>query len=247
MAFDSPQEALGALVHAYYDERSIEATLACVTDDIEWIGTENNDSAKGKEELKRLLGADIAAFPDAFEVELDEPSLQTYGDSVVLITVTGKQLDVPGVVCGFLIRGTACCVRTESGWLISNVHTSVPNSEIEKISLQSALREEREKQKALLDNVPGGVAMYRVKKDGRIPTDYVSDGLARICGYDDGKDIMKIMGYDSRKLVLPEDYPVVGAGMNDHLAKPVNPQLLYDTLQKHLSSKDCLFLAKKML
>ena len=37
------------------------------------------------------------------------------------------------------------------------------------------------------------------------------------------------------------------AGMNDHLAKPVNPQLLYDTLQKHLSSKDCLFLAKKML
>lgn len=37
----------------------------------------------------------------------------------------------------------------------------------------------------ILSCIPGGAAIYRMKKDGRFFTEYVSDGLAKLCGYDD--------------------------------------------------------------
>ena len=227
MGYENARAVLDAVVKAYYEERNIEDTIACVTDDIEWVGTESDDSAKGKDELRRLLTDDVSAFPGAFSIQLEEPSVQTIGSDAVLFTVTGEQAGIPGVAAGFLIRGTACAVKTEAGWLLANVHTSVPNSEMEKIALQYELSAEREKQSALLDAVPGGVAIYRAKKDGRIATDYVSDGLARICGYEDGKDIMKVMEYDSRKLVLPEDFPVVGAACKASLETGVPTSVNY--------------------
>lgn len=227
MAYNSPEEALGALIRAYYDERDVEAILSCVTDDIEWVGTEDNDNGKGKDVLRELLEADVAAFPNAFSVELKEPSVQHISPNVVIFTVVGKQIEIPKVVVGFAIRGTVCAVKTENGWLISNVHISVPNSEMEKMELQHELNKEKEKQAAILDAVSGGVAIYRVKKDGRIATDYVSDGLARICKYIDGKDIMIDMAYDSRKLVVQEDFPVVAAACKASLSQGVPTSVNY--------------------
>lgn len=42
----------------------------------------------------------------------------------------------------------------------------------------------RERDLRLLSSIPGGIAVYRLKKNGVVSADYVSEGLARMCGYD---------------------------------------------------------------
>ena len=51
------------------------------------------------------------------------------------------------------------------------------------IRSQLQLIETQKKEQALLNSIPGGVAIYHLKKDGRITTEYISEGLARMRGY----------------------------------------------------------------
>lgn len=141
MGYNSPQEVLEALVEAYYAKRDVEAVLNCVTEDIEWVGTEKNDSASGKEDLKRLLEADAIALPNAMQIEIEKVVVQKVTETVVLLTVEGRQLEESGngrisIPKSFTVRGTVCSVKTEAGWLINNMHSSVPSSEIEKHDLE---------------------------------------------------------------------------------------------------------------
>lgn len=223
MKYNSGLEVLGALMQAYYEERNIEAALDCVTDDVQWVGTEGFDNANGKDELRKLLEADVEAFPDSFQIELGEPMVQEIRDDVVMIVAFGKQVAVPNVICGFSIRGTVCCVKQDGGWLVRNVHTSVPNTEMEKYSLTQELDETRKKEQTLMAGIPGGVAIYRLKKDGRVVTDYVSETLAKMCGYSTG-EFLAYLQEDARINLVPEDIPTVIEAVVESLSKhiPVN-------------------------
>lgn len=214
MRFDSAEEVLSAIVHAYYDERNIEGTLDCVTDDIEWIGTENNDSAYGKENLKKLLIQDVISYPDSFPIEIQDPVAQVISDDVVLFTVVGKQVVVPEVIGGFTVRGTMCCVHTAAGWLVKNVHTSVPNAELEKYSLSLEVEDTKRREQALLASIPGGIAIYRIKKDGRVKADYISKSLAKMCGYTT-QEFLAIMKKDATSVIVPEDIPAAMTMVQD--------------------------------
>ncbi|MDD3796916.1 MAG: PAS domain-containing protein [Lachnospiraceae bacterium] len=231
MRYNSAEELLDTLVRSYYEERDVEATLSCVTDDIEWIGTENDDSASGKEELRKLLEADMDAFPASFEIEFDSFKTQKLGSEVEIITVTGKQIAVSGVVCGFSIRGMACCVKTEKGWLVSSVHTSVHNSELEKYSLKKELDENRKKEQVLMAGIPGGVAIYRLKKDGRVTADYVSESFAKMCGYT-AEEFLDYLREDSTINLVPEDIPEVLRCLDESLKNDTPLNVMYRIYKK---------------
>ncbi|MDD3338905.1 MAG: ATP-binding protein [Lachnospiraceae bacterium] len=217
MIYNNAAEVLSTLVRAYYKNRDIESILSCVTDNIEWIGTENDDSAHGKEALRKLLETDFSAFPDSFGIKMDSPLVQKLTPDVIVITVTGRQMEVPGVTAGFTVRGTVCCVKTNNSWLIANVHTSVPNSALEKYHLEKELDVNRKKEKALLSGIPGGVAIYRLKKNGIFARDFVSDGLAKICGYDSVNDLLEILDRDAISNVVSEDVPYLRETINKSL------------------------------
>ena len=67
--------------------------------------------------------------------------------------------------------------------------------------------QERERQaqlQLLMSSIPGGVAIYRIKKDGRAQADYVSEGFAKMCGYE-VQELYNLLHRDSRINVVPED------------------------------------------
>ena len=218
MGMNSAIEAVGALTHAYYEDRDTEAVLACVTDDIEWVGTERDDSASGKAELRKLLELDVDAFPDSFELDLEPPVIQPIDDRAAVLTFVGRQVAVPGMICGFTIRGTVVCCKTAEGWLVRSVHASVPNAEMEKYSLKQELTETRRKEQTLLASIPGGVAIYRLKKDNRVETEYVSESLARMCGYT-AVAFLNYMKNDAMRNVVPEDAPLLVHTIRESLQK----------------------------
>lgn len=82
------------------------------------------------------------------------------------------------------------------------------NAEQEKDRLEQELNEMREKERALMASIPGGVAIYRLKKDGRVATDYVSESLAKVCGYS-ASEFLDYLRENSLVNLVPEDIPHV--------------------------------------
>jgi diguanylate cyclase (GGDEF)-like protein len=205
MGASSAQELMSALIHAYYDSRNPEAVLSCVTEDVEWIGTEPYEIAHGKAQLREMLIRDMEAYPEPFHVQVEQPVIRLLDSHVALIDVCGYQLAVPEKVCGLRVRASLCCVLGADGWLAASIHVSVPNDEMEKCNLERELSRTRARERALLSAIPGGVAIYHLKKDGRIATEYVSEGLARSCGYRSAQELHERICKNAMDEIVPED------------------------------------------
>lgn len=204
MGFLEPKDVVENLIRAYYFNRDVEAILSYVTEDIEWIGTEDEDSASNKEDLRVLLEKDVVNFPEAFAMKFSELREQKLGEDVVLITAEGKLVEQNMAHDGYGLRGTVSCVRTKDGWLAKNIHASVPNMAKEKYTLEKALAANRRLERAVMAGIPGGVAIYRIKKNGRVVTDYVSESMASMRGYTIN-EFNALSKADSRLSVAEED------------------------------------------
>lgn len=234
MKYESVYDVLDALVKGYYFERDLDRTMSCVTDDIQWVGTEQVDSVSGKAELRELLSMDMNSFPQAFEIEMDDPVVQKLSESIVMLIVNGRQISAQNMVYNFSVRATVCCVKDKNGWLVSSVHTSVPNSEMEKYMLAQKLDETRRKEATLMASIPGGVAIYRVKKDGTFATDYVSEGYARVCGYT-AQEFLTYMREDARRNLISEDVDSVTKAIHEGLKRNEPIHVTYHVYRKDQS------------
>lgn len=79
------------------------------------------------------------------------------------------------------------------------------NDETAEIQDKQYLEEARKKETTLMAGIPGGVAIYRLKKDGTVPCEFVTEGLAKMCGYDDKDEFFAYLAKDSRINVVKED------------------------------------------
>lgn len=80
------------------------------------------------------------------------------------------------------------------------------------VQVERELVQNKKKEETLISSIPGGIAIYRMKKDGRVATDYVSDGLGRMCGYT-ADEFLEVLKEDSRSNIVPEDLPGVMASV----------------------------------
>ncbi|MDD3346870.1 PAS domain-containing hybrid sensor histidine kinase/response regulator [Oscillibacter sp.] len=213
------EDALRALLHAYYEERDVEKTLACVTETIEWIGADQSCAASGHQALRALLERDCRQCPERVSLEIEHFHRHDRGPDLALFAIQGKQF-VPGDSSPALpICASACCVRTDGGWLVCDVDLSVPSAEAERAVLTRELSRVQSQQQILLNSIPGGVAVYRLKKDGRVETEYVSAGLAEMCGYS-AEEFLAYLRHDARVNLVAENVDkvmqAVAEGLENH-------------------------------
>lgn len=233
MGYTTELELVSAMINSYYKKRNVETVLTLVTDQVQWIGTEDHDNAFGKKELRQLLEKEQVTHTEPFEVELDEPVINRLSDTISRVTVLGKQVAVPGTICGFSVRLTALCIRQKNNcYLIDSIHASVPNTEIDKYHLELELDETRKKEQVLMAGIPGGIAIYHLKTDGRVATEYVSESLARMCGYT-AEEFLDYLREDSKINVIPEDIPRVLESVNNSLWNDQPISVIY-----HIYNKD---------
>lgn len=82
------------------------------------------------------------------------------------------------------------------------------SDETGEVKKQLEIEKTHRKERALLSSIPGGIAIYRLKKNGNVTMDYFSEGLAKLCGYEyeEYKEYMK----DNAMInVVKEDIPIV--------------------------------------
>lgn len=207
--WDNPEDLIRNMVHAYHPEFDMEKVLECVTDDIEWLGAERFGSAKGKEQLRTLLSHIHHDASREFSVQIDDLERQDLADNVAVLTFHGSRSDMEEDQASLVVCMSVCCVKTEErGWLVANVHASMPKEETGQVELSQALNRLHSQQQVLLDSIPGGVALYRLKKDGRLETGYVSAGFARMYGYAI-EEIFELVRNDARDVIVPSDVSMV--------------------------------------
>lgn len=217
MEYLSPKEAIETLIDKYCGKRDIEGVLASVTEDIEWLGSAEGAIVSGKKELENLLEKEFKNFPEALHVEAEIYRERELAPGLVFLNLRGRQHGIPGVVNSLNLRGGAVAKKTEDGWLICVFHASTPSTEVEKYKLEQELDAIKRKQQVLLSSVPGGVGLYRLKKDGRMATDYLSDSVAHILGYTPS-ELMDIIGYDALPALVKEDVPQAVEDVKEALA-----------------------------
>ncbi len=103
-------------------------------------------------------------------------------------------------------------VRKENYIQIYSTYVSVDEEtrvSQEKEEAKKRLDENRKKERMLMAGIPGGVAIYRMKKDGSVMTEFVSDGLARMCGYNDTDEFQEYLRDNAMINVVEEDIPKV--------------------------------------
>lgn len=206
MKYDSAQEVLSMLIQYYYTERNIEKTLECVSEDVEWIGTQREERASDKKTLERILQAVKKEVPDSILIDFKPFKEHKLADGISMLVVEGQYHRSRGIAYDYDIRATVCCVRSEHGWLVQSVHASTPNIGKIRQELENKLTNTEKKEQVLRNSIPGGTAIYRLKKDGRVETEYVSDTLARLTGYKDYHELLDLV-HDNAKNGIPlEDW-----------------------------------------
>lgn len=86
-------------------------------------------------------------------------------------------------------------------------------------------------------HMPGGFFIYKADPSEELL--YANRPVFDIYGCDGLEDFQQLTGYTFRGMVHPEDYRRIAdsiaqqmqAGLNAHLSKPVEPEILFETLE----------------
>lgn len=118
------KEIVLSFFEQYLIRSDLEGTLACLTEDIQWVGTGRAELVQGKEEAERVLREEFALDQENYRFEplscREQPITET--SSAVMLTARVERGSVR-----LEIRVTAACVETPGGWRIASIHASTPD------------------------------------------------------------------------------------------------------------------------
>ena len=180
----------------------------------------------GKEDREQYYGHDISGviYPEDRNVLTD----------MIQEIYQGKRL------CNVLFR-----IRSGSGkWKWVNLVMTVVQEDDEhytgyaslfdfdKVILnQQEMEAARKKEETLLSSIPGGIAIYHAKKNGKVATEYVSEPLAKMCGYT-AEEFLDYLREDSLVNLVPDDIPMVNAAVMKGLENHQPVSIVYRIYKK---------------
>lgn len=129
------RELINGFFDSYLVKRDIDKTMGLLADDIISIGTGEQETALGKEQLKYLMMDEFCQMPDPLEYEIRD--FRVVKNNVAAYTVFANILasindSASGEVFELRTRFTASCCLTDDGWRIVMLHMSTPTQEQEE-------------------------------------------------------------------------------------------------------------------
>lgn len=240
-----------AAVQRFYREnlenRDLEASLSCLCENVQWVGTGAFEIAEGKDAAKKLIQAEHLSLPGGYNLTFGDFSEKEAAPGVrtVLGTLTAEERR-SGVM--MRCRLTALCVFSESLCRISELHMSVPNGvqegdeffplsyadekEALRRRLQASeahLRQLNYELQTLMSNVPGGIAAYEYRQ-GVLSMTYFNDPVCLMAGYS-REEYSQVCSGGFSRLIQAEDLD----GLKEKL----------DGLLKNGEPLDCAFRVRR--
>ena len=198
------RETVQEFCRKWFRDRDPDGALCFVTEDVEFVGTGRDESARGKDGLKAYILQDIAEIPEPF----------TFSDSVIYeqaVTAGVHNLAVnmtlKNTMYSWSLRGFFTLIRDGSRWLIKNFHFAEPagsQREGEHYPLTLVMESiSRQRQELLNESVPGGM-MGGYLEEG-FPFYFINKQMLRYLGYDCEEDYVRDIEGQVSKCMHPDD------------------------------------------
>lgn len=177
----------------YLTERSLENTLAFVTDEIISIGTGEHEIAKNKAELKALLESEFEEIPNAFDYKISSYTEAKVSETVCQVFANLQvRMEQTTTVIEMCPRFTCTLVKLGDEWKISCLHMSTPTAEQEEnmffplrygtnVVGQMSVDSSKKLMGLMAEAIPGGI-MGGYLEEG-FPLYTINDKMLAILGY----------------------------------------------------------------
>lgn len=177
---------------AYLTQRDIEATMDCLTEEVQWVGTGRSEMVYGREQAKQALLMEFSQAPGSCHIEYEslEEVLISERCAAVLLTASVYPDEMDADIIWF--RVSAVCVsQKDEECRIAAVHASTPDSRQEEgeffpASGLSRFEMEYQLGSRALDiigrSIPGGM-MGAYMEPPDFPLYYINDFLLDYLGY----------------------------------------------------------------
>lgn len=224
---------------AYLVKRDTEGTLACVTDDVHWIGTGKQERSYGREQARQALFSEFAQAPEPCRIEYEELDEKLISAHCGVVLLTAGVYSVSGDAEFLGLRVTASCVMGEDGVCrIASIHASTPDSQQEEgeffpASTLDRYELERQLGTKALDimgkSIPGGILGAYLEPG--FPLYYVNDFMLSYLGYTYDEFVSAIEG-DVMNCIHPEDREQVAALLQDAFRRSKSCEIQYRMKKK---------------
>lgn len=184
-------KTIKAFFDAYLVRRDMDGSLACLTQEVQWVGMDKSKIVNGRDQAEQALRAELSQIPVTFRITYESIQESVVSDvcAVVLLTMfvcpQAKGSDV------IRLRVSSTCVESRDGLCrIAFLHTSTPDSgrdEGEFFTVSPLERADLERQmgEKALDilgkNIPGG--MMGGYLEPNYPFYYVNDCMLSYLGF----------------------------------------------------------------
>ena len=222
---------------AYLVRRDVGGTLACLTEDIQWVGTGKSEMVYGRMQAEQALYSEFSIMPESCQIvyETLEESAAAANCAVVLLTATVH----PQTARPIWFRVSAACVEEADGKCrIASIHASTPDNQQEEgeffpaapLGRSEEARQLGEKALDLLGrNIPGGMMGGYLEPD--FPLYYVNDYMLSYLGFTYDEFVAAIDG-KVINCMHPDDRMRVDALVEDAFRAGTTYEVQYRMLKK---------------
>ena len=215
----SAEQTLQSFCRSWFERRSTEETIAFFSPDVCFVGTGENETARGIGQMAEYVRQDIEEIPEPFSCELQviQDLLLTDG-----LQTVSTAMSLKNTIYTWHLRGFFTLRREAAGnWQICELHFSEPGSSqrpgehypqtivIERIAQQ--------RQQLLSDSLSGGM-MGGYMGEG-FPFYFVNRRMLDYLGYETEEDFVSDIGGLISNCMHPEDRDRVDASVVEQLQR----------------------------
>ncbi len=187
------RELLETFFRHYLGERNLEATLELVTENVISLGTGEQEVAKNKEELRKLMTCEFSVMPDPLEFTLQNyMETQLTPDVFSVFTNVLAKLNTEKDHVELYTRLTCICCREKEVWKIASLHMSTPSDIQEEheffplrygrtVEAKMSVDSNAKLMELVAESIPGGI-MGGYLEEG-YPLYTIDDKMLNILGY----------------------------------------------------------------
>ena len=182
-------EILQSFCRIWFEQRDAKAAMAFLTDDICFVGTGENETAQGKEEMYEYIRQDIDEIPERFVFRIEPIHEQFIVEQAGCISV---KLILKNSLYTWHLRGFFTFVKEQGKWLIKSFHITEPGSSQKNgehyphtLVMEHAARQ---RQELLNDSLPGGMMGGYIEEG--FPFYFINERMLDYLGYADEEEFI---------------------------------------------------------
>lgn len=214
----SPLELIKEFCISDYAMRDWKKAISCLSSDIHWFGTSDNEDVHNIREAAEYIREEISRSPEPYRIEFLEESENIISDGLGTAVIKMKVLSGGLAI---LSRVTAVTKLEDGESRICEMHTSVPEvnqQDGEYFPYEFAREHETKVVHDFMNSmIPGSILGFYLEKD--MPLAMINRAMLLSLGYRDEEEYRRDIDGKLNMAIHPDDRKILSAAVSEGMTK----------------------------